>query len=69
MLRHALTGLELGAYDRDAMDFLASTDTRVTVVVASLIRRAWAAGVDVGRAEALDESAAVDAAHRSRGRP
>jgi hypothetical protein len=67
MLAQALTGVELGGLDREILAFLPTVDTRATVVVASLIRRAWSAGVQVGRAERLDEVAAVAAAHRATG--
>jgi hypothetical protein len=65
MLAQALMGVALGGLDREMLDYLARTDTRATVVVASLVRRAWAVGVGVGRAERLDEVAAVAAAHRA----
>jgi hypothetical protein len=59
MLAQALSGVELGGFDREALDFLAARDTRVTVAVASLMRRAWAAGVEDGKSERLDEAVAV----------
>jgi hypothetical protein len=59
MLGQALAGVELGGFDREALEYLADRDTRVTTVVASLLRRAWAAGVEDGKSERLDEVVAV----------
>lgn len=60
MLTDALTGIELGAYDDRILAGEASGwDAPTRATVASLLRRAWAAGVAVGRAELAEESAAV----------
>jgi hypothetical protein len=59
MLAQALSGVELGGLDREIVDFLPTVDTRASVVVASLIRRAWAACVQDGKSERLDEVVAV----------
>jgi ABC-type transporter Mla subunit MlaD len=47
------------------LDYIADRDTRVTAAVASLLRRAWAVGVEDGKAERLDEVAAVADARRA----
>lgn len=63
MLSGALAGVELGAYDRRITRWLSGFNTEA-VVVASLIRRAWAEGVRTGRVEACDETAAGRAESR-----
>jgi hypothetical protein len=65
MLRVALRHVgPTGAVDREAIAYLLDRDTRISTVVASLLRRAWAHGVTCGRDEALDEVPAIAAARR-----
>jgi len=49
LLAQALSGVELGAYDRRILDWLAGWDTDTVVTVASLLRRARAAGPEAAR--------------------
>lgn len=61
MLSAALAGLDLGAVDRRAAEAIRTLDPETIAAVASLLRRAWQAGVDVGRAEQVDEHPRVQA--------
>jgi hypothetical protein len=54
-LAAATDGLPLGGCDAEFLEWLAATDTRATVVVASLLRRAWTAGLAAGRMEIREE--------------
>ena len=56
MLDTAVNGLPLGAYDALILAWLRNQDLDVMATVASLLRRAWLAGVETGHAEALDET-------------
>lgn len=51
MLHQALGGIRLGAFDRQIVAWLAGRDAPTIATVASLLRRAWHAGMDDGRAE------------------
>lgn len=66
MLRAAVEHVgPLGDVDRDVLQFhldSAYLHARGTAVFASLIRRAWQAGVAVGRSERLDEAGVAQAA-------
>ena len=55
MLLQALAGVDVGVDDRRIVEWLAGFNTEA-VTVASLIRRAWQAGVQTGRGERLDEA-------------
>jgi hypothetical protein len=64
MLEHALVGLDLGPVDKDAQDRLTGPGRPldpaiVAAVVASWLRRTFEAGLNAGRAERVDEAAAV----------
>ena len=56
MLDTAVNGLPLGAYDALILAWLRNQDLDVMATVASLLRRAWLAGVETGHDEALDET-------------
>jgi len=60
MLEQALSGLALGPVDQDAAARLTGLDPAIAAaVVASWIRRSFQAGLATGRAEAVDETPAV----------
>lgn len=55
MLGEALAGVELGAWDRQALERIRFAPPPVTAAMASLLRRAWTEGVAVGRGEREEE--------------
>lgn len=59
MLTSALVDVELGAYDERIVQWLMRWDVGTIATVASLLRRAWQAGVAAGRVEAAEELAAI----------
>jgi hypothetical protein len=59
MLLAAVDGLPVGAWDRLMIDAHAEADPKVTAWLASMLRRAFTAGLDAGRAEAADEMPSV----------
>jgi hypothetical protein len=57
MLATAVEGLPLGAYDERILGWLSGWDSGTTAAVASLLRRAWTAGLQAGRMEIREEGA------------
>lgn len=55
MLDAALDGVVLGSYDQRIITWLKDWDAPTVATLASILRRAWTAGTDVGRAERVDE--------------
>jgi hypothetical protein len=55
VLREALQGVELGAYDRQMIEWMAGWDTPTVAVVVSLLHRAREAGEEAGRYETRGE--------------
>ena len=55
MLAAALDGIQLGAYDEQVIAWLQVRDASTVAVVASLLRRAWTAGLAAGRMEIREE--------------
>jgi hypothetical protein len=51
MLDQALAGLTLGAWDREVLAWMRQSHPGEQAAIASWLRRSWAAGVVVGRAE------------------
>ena len=62
MLASAVIDIDRGAFDDQVITWLAGQDVSVIATVASLLRRCWQAGSEIGRAEVVDEAPAVAAA-------
>ena len=63
MLGEALADVERGTWDDRIVAWLTGKDIAVIATVASLLRRAWEAGLAAGRSETVDEQPAVQALH------
>lgn len=59
MLTTAVAGLPRGMWDEQILRWLAGRDVSLVATVASLLRRAWQAGIATGRAERVEEHQAV----------
>lgn len=59
MLASAVVDLERGAWDERVIEWLAGKDVSVIATVASLLRRAFEAGVAAGRSEVVEEQPLV----------
>lgn len=59
MLTAAVAGLPRGMWDEQVLRWLGDRDVSVVATVASLLRRAWLAGIATGRAERVEEHEAV----------
>jgi len=55
MLGAALDGIQVGSYDEQVIAWLQGRDASTIAVVASLLRRAWTAGLAAGRMEIREE--------------
>lgn len=61
-LAAAVSGIDLGHHDLRIVAWVQGKDISVIATLASLLRRAWEAGIAAGRAERVDEAPAVLAA-------
>lgn len=55
MLAEALKDVDQGAWDHEVVDWLGRKDAQTVATVASLLRRAFEAGLSAGRAERAEE--------------